>query len=84
MPSTLETSSRRFQCTVCGLAPTFSLTDVATSITESMRVANGGNLVVTTGRETPGWVSRSRCTVSIATASIRPALFDCSFSTTCR
>src|SRR6516165_3244651 len=84
LSSTSETSSRRFQCTACGLAPTFSLTEVATSITESVRLANAGNLVVTTGRETPRWVSRSRCTVSIATAWIRPALCDCSFCTTCR
>ena len=53
MPSTLETSSRKLQCTVSGLLPTFSLIDVATTITESVRVANAGNLVVTTGRGLP-------------------------------
>ncbi len=84
MPSTSETSIRRFQCTVWGLAPAFSATDVATNSTESVRVAKGGNLVVTTGRALPGWVSRSWCTVSIATASIRPLLRVCNFSTTCR
>lgn len=84
MPSTSETSSRKFQCTVWGLAPAFSLTDVATSSTESVRVANGGYFVVTTGRAAPDWVSSSRCTVSIATASILPLLCVRNFSTTCR
>ncbi|CKO45377.1 Uncharacterised protein [Mycobacterium tuberculosis] len=47
-------------------------------------MANGGNFVVTTGRAAPDWVSSSRCTVSIATASILPLLCVRNFSTTCR
>ena len=55
--------SRRFQCTVCGLPPAFSLTDVATTITVSVRLANeAGNCSALRGGA-PGWVSRSWCTV---------------------
>ena len=45
LPSTSETSSRRFQRTVCGLsAPAFWLIDVATTITVSVRDADSQQL----------------------------------------
>src|SRR6202012_2758920 len=82
LPSTSEIPRPKFQCTVCGLPPAFSLTEVATTMTVSVRRAiEAGNCSAGAGR--PGWASRSWCTVSNATASTSPRLRDCNRSTTC-
>src|SRR4029077_7355942 len=85
LPSTSETSSRSVHRTVCGLAaPAFSLTDVATTITVSVRDADADSSGCCWGGGAPFGPGCAWWIDSTATESTCPVVRACNVWTSLR